>query len=189
MVTAWLSDSRILFSVLIAAVALQRLVELAISARHRRALLARGGVEVGAGHYPAMVALHIALLLASPAEVWLLSRPWQPWLGWSMLAVLAAAQLVRVWTMASLGDRWMTRVVVVPGDSLIDHGPYRWMRHPNYLVVAVEVAAIPLIHGAWLTATSLSVANLLLLATRIRTEEAALREHTEYDTVLGRGEH
>ena len=167
-------DSRALFLLLIAAVALERLAELVISRRHERALRARGAVEAGAGHYPLMVAIHAALLFAAPAEVWLLDRPFLPWLGWPMLALVAATMALRYWVIATLGERWTTRVLVLPAATLVAAGPYRFLRHPNYLAVAIEVVALPLVHTAWLTALSCGAANLLVLALRIRVEDAAL---------------
>jgi methyltransferase len=167
-------ESRVAFSLLIAAVALQRLWELALSRRHLRALLARGAREVGASHYPWMVALHTAFLVACLAEVWLLGRPFRLPLALGALAVLAVAVALRLWTLASLGERWTTRVLVLPGEPLVTAGPYRWLRHPNYLVVVLELAAIPLVHGAWLTAVVFGLGNLALLRLRIGVEEAAL---------------
>lgn len=168
-------SSRALFLVLVAAVAVERLVELVISRRHERALRARGAVEAGAGHYPLMVGLHAALLVGAPAEVLLLDRPFLPWLGWPMLAVVAATMALRYWVVATLGERWTTRVLVLPGAPLVARGPYRFLRHPNYLAVVLEVAALPLVHTAWITALVCSLANLLVLALRIRVEDAALR--------------
>jgi len=167
-------ESRVAYALLIAAVALQRLWELAISRRNQRALLARGGREVGASHYPWMVALHTAFLVSCLAEVWLLDRPFRLPLALGALAVLAAALALRLWTLSSLGERWTTRVVVLPGEPLVTDGPYRWLRHPNYLVVVLELAAIPLVHGAWLTAAVFGLANLALLRLRTGVEEAAL---------------
>jgi methyltransferase len=164
------------YTLLVLLVGVERLVELVVSRRNTAWSLDRGGVESGAGHYPAMVALHTGLLVSCLAEVWLLDRPFLPWLGWPALAAVLAAQGLRWWCIATLGRRWSTRVVVVPGASLVATGPYRWLRHPNYLAVVVEVAALPLVHTAWLTATAFSVANaVLLLRWRIPVEERALR--------------
>ena len=167
-------DSRALFVLLIAAVAAERLVELVISRRHERALRARGAVEAGASHYPLMVGLHVALLAGAPAEVLLLDRPFLPWLGWPMLALVAATMALRYWVVATLGERWTTRVLVLRDAPLVAGGPYRFLRHPNYLAVAVEVFALPLVHTAWLTALACGAANLAVLATRIGVENAAL---------------
>ena len=168
-------SSRALFLLLVAAVAVERLVELVISRRHERSLRARGAVEAGAGHYPLMVGLHTALLIGAPAEVLLLDRPFLPWLGWPMLAVVAATMALRYWVIATLGERWTTRVLVLPGAPLVARGPYRFLRHPNYLAVVFEVVALPLVHTAWITALVCGLANLLVLALRIRVEDAALR--------------
>lgn len=169
-------DSRLLYTLLVALVAVQRLAELRVSRRHERALRARGAVEAGAGHYPVMVALHALFLVACAAEVWLLERPFVPWLGWPALAVLLAAQGLRYWTLSTLGERWTTRVLVPPGEPPVTAGPFRFVRHPNYLAVALEIAALPLIHTAWLTALLFSLANAALLRVRIGVEERALSE-------------
>ena len=135
--------SHALFQVLIGAVALERLGELLISRRHERSLRARGAIEAGAGHYPIMVGIHVAVLAAAPAEVVVLGRPFLPWLGWPMLALVAATMALRYWVVATLGERWATRVLVLPGEPLVAGGPFRFLRHPNYLAVAVEVVALP----------------------------------------------
>jgi len=159
---------------LLCALAAERGFELWLSARHARRLLARGGFEVGRGHYPPMAALHTAFLGACALEVLALDRPFPGALGWSCLGVAAGAQMLRYWCVATLGDRWSTRIIVVPGAPPVTSGPYRWLRHPNYLAVAVEMAAVPLIHGAWLTAIAFSAANAAVLFVRIRAEEQAL---------------
>jgi methyltransferase len=162
------------YGLFVAAIAIERLAEVVYSGRNVRRAIARGGVEEGARHYPAMVALHAALLASSVAEVWLLQRPWIPLLGVPMLAVVGAAMALRYWVIASLDGRWTTRVVYVPGDALVTTGPFRWIRHPNYAAVAAEVGAIPLVHGAWLTAVAFSAGNACLLRRRIRVEEALI---------------
>jgi methyltransferase len=169
-------DSRVAYTVLVAAIAIQRLWELRVSRRHVRALRARGAIEVGGGHYPWMVLLHIGFLLSCLAEVWLLERPWRPALAVVAVSILAAALALRWWTQGTLGERWTTRVLVVPGEELVSDGPYRWLRHPNYLVVALEILSIPLVHGAWLTAIIFSAANGVLLRERLRVENGALEE-------------
>lgn len=169
-------DSRLLYTLLVVLMVGERLVELAISRRNERRLRARGARESGAGHYPAMVALHTAWLAASVLEPWLLERPFVPALAVAAGLALAAAMAMRYWVIATLGDRWCTRVLVPPGEPPVTGGPYRWLRHPNYLAVAVEAFALPLIHTAWLTAVVLGGANLALLATRIRAEDRALAE-------------
>ena len=180
-------DSRVAFTVLIGAIALQRLWELRVSNRHLRALRARGAYEVGAGHYRSMVALHSAFLISCPAEVWLLNRPWRPAIAAAALAVLVAALGLRWWVLSTLGDRWTTRVMVVPGERLITDGPYRWLRHPNYVVVVLEIAAIPMIHDAWLTAAVFSLGNLVVLRARIGVEDGALGRGAENGGAEGGG--
>lgn len=165
-----------LFTGLIAATAVERLVEVRVSLRNARWAFARGGVEHGRGHYPAMVLLHTGFLVAAVAEVWLLARPFLPALGLPALALALICQGLRWWCIRSLGPRWNTRVIVVPGlPPVRDRGPYRYLRHPNYLVVVVEGLALPLVHTAWLTALGFTALNALLLSVRLRVEERALR--------------
>jgi methyltransferase len=156
----------------------ERLAELRLSSRNARWSFARGGVESGQGHYPFMVVLHTGLLLSCVAEVWLADRPFVPWLGWPMLALALAAQALRWWCIGTLGPRWNTRVIVVPGLPLVRRGPYRWLRHPNYVAVVVEGIALPLVHTAWLTAAAFTLLNAPLLAVRVSAEELALRAAT-----------
>lgn len=178
--------SHVLFLALVGAVAVERLVELAISTRNAGRAAARGGVAgESAGFYAAMVATHAAFLAAAPLEVLFFGRPFVPALGWPMLALVVAAMALRYWAIAALGERWNTRVVVVPGDPAVTSGPYRFVRHPNYLAVAVEMLALPLVHTAWLTALVFSSANAALLARRIAHEEAALARHCDYAARLG----
>ena len=179
------ADTRLLYTGLVAAVAATRLLELRLARRNFGRTLARGGVEAGAGHYPWMMALHTAWLAACPLEVWLLGRPFRPALAAVALALLAGAMALRWWVIATLGERWTTRVVCLPGAEPVTGGPYRWLRHPNYLAVVVEVAALPLVHGAWLTALVASGLNAWLLAVRIRAEEAALAAAGDYQERLG----
>ena len=166
--------TRAAFLVLVALVALQRLAELALARANVRRMKARGGREVAASHYPFMVALHAAFLVAAPAEVVLLQRPFVPALALGSVALLLAAEALRVWMLRTLGDRWSTRVVVVPGEPPVTAGPYRVLRHPNYLVVAIELLALPLVHTAYVTAIVFTVLNTILMAVRIPAEERAL---------------
>ncbi|NAZ83619.1 hypothetical protein GTR02_17545 [Kineococcus sp. R8] len=164
-----------LFVVLVVATAVERLAELVVSTRNARWSFARGGVESGRGHFPPMVALHTALLLACLVEVLAADRPFVPWLGWPMLALTLASQALRWWCITSLGPRWNTRVVVVPGLAPVTRGPYRFLRHPNYVAVVVEGFALPLVHTAWTTALVFSVLNaVLLLGFRLPAENRAL---------------
>ncbi len=176
----------IAYLVLIAAVACERLFELALSRRHARAAFARGGVEFGAGHFRVMSIMHTAFLVACALEVVLLERAFLPWLGWPALGLVAGAQALRYWAIVALADRWNVRVIVVPGEPAVRRGPYRFLRHPNYLAVVIEMAALPLVHGAYLTAIAFSVANAVVLGVRIRCEEQALRTHCAYDERFAR---
>ncbi|MFM8598976.1 MAG: isoprenylcysteine carboxyl methyltransferase family protein [Mycobacterium sp.] len=162
------------YVLLLAAIAAERVAELVVSRRNLAWSRARGGVEFGAGHYPAMVVLHTALLAGCLIEVIVFHRPFLPALGWSMLAVVVAAQGLRWWCVSTLGPQWNTRVVVVPGAARIDDGPYRFIAHPNYVAVVAEGIALPLVHTAWITALVFTVLNAALLRTRIRTENTAL---------------
>ncbi|MEU0449515.1 isoprenylcysteine carboxyl methyltransferase family protein [Streptomyces tendae] len=164
------------YALLVLAVAAERLAELVVARRNAAWTLARAGVEHGRGHYPVMVALHTGLLACCLLEPLLADRPFLPALGWPMLALALLAQALRWWCIATLGPYWNTRVIVVPGARLIGAGPYRFLRHPNYVAVVVEVAALPLVHSAWLTAAVFTAANAMLLTVRLRCENTALAQ-------------
>jgi methyltransferase len=163
---------------LILATGFERLVELVISKRNAEKAFARGGIEYGQRHFPVMVALHTGLLVACAAEVFFLDRPFIPVLGWSMLALVILSQVGRYWVIVSLGEQWNTRVIVVPGAGRVrSRGLYKFLRHPNYVIVAVEGIALPLVHSAWITAVVFTVLNaILLLRFRIPVENDALRK-------------
>ena len=150
---------------------LQRLVELGIARRNHRALVARGAIEFGRRHYPALVALHAGWLLALLGTI----DPQTP-VSIPLLAVFVLLECGRVWVVVTLGSRWTTRVMVVPGAKRIRAGPYRFLNHPNYLIVCGEIAVVPLMFGAWPLAVIASALNLLALRTRIRVENQALAE-------------
>ena len=162
------------FTLLVGAVAVERLVELVVAKRNLAWSRAHGGMEFGSGHYPAMVTLHTGFLVGCLAEVYLLDRPFLPVLGWSMFAVVVAAQLLRWWCITTLGTQWNTRVVVVPGAPRVTGGPYRFFSHPNYVAVIAEGFALPLVHTAWITAVVFTVLNAVLLNRRIAVENSAL---------------
>jgi methyltransferase len=158
----------------ILAIGAERLVELIVAQRNAKWSFARGGKEFGRDHYPAMISTHALLLVSCIVEVWALGEPFIGWLGWPMLAVVLLSTAVRWRCVAVLGKRWNPRLIVIPGAPLVGNGLYRWVRHPNYTAVAAEVAALPLIHSAWLTAIVFSIANALVLSMRIPAENAAL---------------
>ncbi len=150
-------------------VALQRIAELAYARRNTAALLARGGVEAGATHYPLVVALHAAWLAAMAILIPPSTAP-----NWWLLGLFALLQAARVWVVVSLGEFWTTRVVTLPGAPLVRRGPYRFVRHPNYVVVCCELAVLPLAFGAYAIAIAFSALNAALLFWRIRVENQVL---------------
>ena len=153
----------------LAAVVLLRLVELLHAHRNTKALIRRGGVEIGARHYPLFIVLHTAWLTSL-----FLFVPADARFSWPWLALLLLMQAARLWCILSLGPWWTTRIITVPGAPLVRRGPYRFMRHPNYAVVIVEIAALPMVFGAWRIALIFSLFNAALLAWRIHVEERAL---------------
>jgi methyltransferase len=162
------------YLVLVGVVAVERLIELVVSNRNWSWSRQRGGTEFGAGHYPLMVVLHTGLLAGCVFEVLALHRPFIPSLGWPMLGLVVAAQVLRWWCITTLGRQWNTRVIVIPGAARVADGPYRLFPHPNYVAVVVEGLALPLVHSAWLTALVFTVLNAVLLRTRLRVENDAL---------------
>jgi methyltransferase len=176
--------SEVLFTVLVAAVALERLAELVVSKRNAAWSFDRGGVETGQGHYLVMVVLHTGLLVGALLEVWLLRPEFHPALGYPMLALVVASQALRWWCIATLGRRWNTRVIVVPGLPLVTGGPYRLTSHPNYVAVVVEGLALPLVHSAWITAVVFTACNAVLLTVRLRVENAALASAAPAETAM-----
>jgi methyltransferase len=164
----------IVYWTLLSVVACERVAELVVSARHANALLRRGGAEYGFSHFPVMIALHVALITGCVVEPLVGHRTFIPALGWTMLAVTVAANVLRWWCIAVLGERWTALVIVLPGAPLVRSGPYRWFAHPNYVAVIVEGAALPLTGSAWITACAFTVLNAALLTVRIRCETRAL---------------
>jgi len=176
--------SEVLFTILVAAVALERLAELVVSKRNAAWSFERGGVETGQRHYLVMVVLHTGLLVGALLEVWLLRPEFHPALGYPMLALVVASQALRWWCIATLGPRWNTRVIVVPGLPLVTGGPYRLTSHPNYVAVVVEGLALPLVHSAWITAVVFTACNAVLLTVRLRVENAALASAAPAETAM-----
>jgi methyltransferase len=160
------------YAALVVAVAAERLAELVVARRNLVWARRHGGREYGFGHYPFMVVLHVGLLVACLFEA--AQRPFIPALGWPMLAVVLLAQALRWWCISTLGPRWNTRIIVIPGLPLVDGGPYRWLRHPNYVAVVLEGIALPLVHTGWITAVVFTTVNAGLLRVRITSENAAL---------------
>jgi len=163
----------------LALVAAQRLAELALAAANTRRLLARGGREVGRGHYPLFIALHVSWLVAIVVATPIDSQP-----VWPLIWVFAGLQLMRIWVIATLGPYWTTRVITLDGAPVVRSGPYRFIRHPNYWVVVGEIAVLPLAFHAWAVAIVWSTLNALLLRHRIGVETAALAAR-EADMAVG----
>ncbi len=156
---------------ILALVTLQRLGELLLAERNTRRLLAKGAREVARGHYPYIVAVHAGWL----AALWLLG-PGPP-IHVIPLIIYGALQVARVWVLATLGERWTTRIIILPGAPLVRHGPYRWFDHPNYLIVIGEIAVLPLVFGLPVVAGFFSVLNAIVLWVRLREENEALAPH------------
>lgn len=173
------------YTLFIAALVLERCFELWLSRRNARWAAERGAVEYGAAHLPLMKLLHTGFFIGCLAEVWLCSRPWLPALAAACLAVVVAAQSLRYWTIATLGRRWNIAVIVLPGVPAVAAGPFRYLRHPNYLAVVAEGLAVPLLHSAYVTAVAFTLLNAALLWLRIGVEERALSEHCSYGQQLG----
>jgi methyltransferase len=162
----------------------ERIYELWLSRRNARKAFGRGAIEVGRGQYRVMVTFHALFIISCAVEAILRKRGVPPTVSRLALIGEAAAQALRYWSVATLGERWNTRVIVTPNSPPITQGPYAYMRHPNYSAVALEIACVPLIRGLFITATVFSAANALLLAYRIRLEESAMGPL--YETAMGK---
>ncbi|MBS28817.1 MAG: hypothetical protein CL566_07845 [Alphaproteobacteria bacterium] len=156
---------------LVGLIVLQRLIELAVARINTKRLLAEGGVEYGAAHYPLIVGLHAAWLAAL-----LIFVPADTYVDPLLVGVFIVLQLGRVWVLTSLGRYWTTRVITAPGRPLVARGPFRFVRHPNYLIVEAEIIVVPMIAGAWDLALTFGIANAAVLTMRIRVEERALAD-------------
>jgi methyltransferase len=174
-----------LYSAFILGLIIERGFELRLSGRNAAWARNEGAVEYGRTHLRWMKLLHVAFFIGCLSEVWWLSRPFLPALGWPCLMVALGAQALRYWTITTLGPRWNIAVLVVPGIPAEAAGPFRYIKHPNYLAVIAEGVAVPLLHSAYLTALVFGVLNAWLLSVRIRCEESALRAHSDYEVRLG----
>jgi methyltransferase len=170
----------IFFSVLM----IQRLLELAIARRNEKWMKAQGAIEFGMKHYHFIVLVHSMFFVVLLFEKITFSREFSTF--WPLLAaVFFCAQLIRVWAISSLGRYWNTKIIVLPNVEVVRRGPYRFIKHPNYLVVSIELLVVPLMFGAYITACLFTILNILMLSIRIPAEEKALREITEYDGSFG----
>jgi methyltransferase len=175
------SGGLVLHLAAVAAIGAERLLELAIARRNLKAVTARGGFVADTRTYWDITVLQVVWLAACAAEPILLVRPFIAPLAAIMIALLVACQALRYWAVLTLGDRWNLRIVVVPGEAAVTNGPYRLIRHPNYLAVLVEFLALPLVHTAWLTATVFFALAVPVMVRRMRLEEAALAGHSDYE--------
>ena len=176
--------TRWIFLILVIGLGIQRLAEMRLSARNERRILDNGGREYAPGQFQVMKLLHTAWFLAMIAEVFGLQRPFNPSLALAAGLGFLAGQALRYAAIFTLRERWTVRVMILPGAPPVNRGIYRFIRHPNYLGVILEIAAVPLLHSAYLTAIVFSIANALLLIWRIRTEEAALQDNNSYEQVF-----
>ena len=177
--------SRALFVALVAAVAALRFVELRISRRNQRRLAERGATRAPDPRFPAMVAVHTCVLAGAAAEVVFLERPFYPLLASVMGALFLAANALRWWVIHTLGAHWNVQVMDSARLGVVTSGPYRWVRHPNYSAVFVEMLSLPLIHTAWITALAGTVAHLWVLRGRVAAEEKVLLAEPEYRAAMG----
>ncbi len=172
-----------LFSYLIGFVILQRVVELVLAKRNERQLKKNGAIEFGTGHYPWMVLLHTGFFSVLIIEVVAFQREVSSfWMLW--LTIFVLAQMGRMWVISSLGEYWNTKIIVLPNAKVIAKGPYKYVRHPNYMIVATEILVISLLFNAFFTAVLFSLLNAWMMSIRIPEEERALRENTEYVTIF-----
>ncbi|EIT86515.1 isoprenylcysteine carboxyl methyltransferase [Fictibacillus macauensis ZFHKF-1] len=165
----------LIFSIILA----ERLIELLVAKRNEKKMLRSGGYEVGRGHYRYMVLLHSCFLGSLILEVVGYGAKPPQW-TWVLLGLFFTLQAGRIWCISSLGVYWNTKIMILPGAHVIEKGPYRWLRHPNYVIVSLEIVCIPLIFGAYVTALVFSVLNMIILFIRIPMEEKALQQATDY---------
>ncbi|MBY0096607.1 isoprenylcysteine carboxyl methyltransferase family protein [Mesobacillus maritimus] len=171
------------FYVFVGFIIAQRLTELIIARRNERWMKARGAVEFGSGHYPIMVLLHSAFILTLSFEVLYFHRELSSLWGVLLIGFLFT-QAIRVWALRSLGPYWNTKIIVLPGAEVVKKGPYQFIKHPNYVIVTLEIILIPLLFSAYTTAALFTVLNMMILTVRIRAEERALTEWTSYEIEL-----
>ncbi|RDU36405.1 hypothetical protein DRW41_12785 [Neobacillus piezotolerans] len=172
-----------LFIAFIGFVIIQRLVELMVARNNEKRMKQEGALEFGQAHYPWMVMMHAAFFLAFVLEVWIFKKGLSPiWPLFLLLFILAQAG--RIWALSSLGKYWNTKIIVLPGAAIVKRGPYKFIRHPNYAIVTLELLVIPLLFQAYITAALFAVLNAIMLSVRIPAEEEALRNLSEYGKII-----
>ncbi|MCM3757670.1 isoprenylcysteine carboxyl methyltransferase [Sporosarcina aquimarina] len=167
------------FWIVISIVILQRLAELVIAKNNEKRMKAQGAYEVGASHYPAIVLLHTAFFVSLLVEV-LIRKPELSPIWGILLTIFLLTQVLRVWCLASLGKYWNTKIIILPGADVVMKGPYKFIRHPNYVIVATEILVLPMIFGAYFTAITFTLLNAWMMSVRIPQEEQALKDATNY---------
>ncbi len=172
-----------IFVFVIAIVCLQRIIELIVAKRNEQWMIKKGAYEVGANHYPYMIALHTTFFLSIIVEVTFFHRSLSP-LFLPLLILFLFTQIARVWCLWSLGHFWNTKIFILPGANVVKKGPYKYIRHPNYLIVGIEILFLPLMFQAYFTAIVFTCLNLAMLAVRIPIEEKALRQATNYNDIF-----
>ena len=169
-----------IFYIILSIVIIQRLLELVIAKRNEKNMRAQGAYEVGASHYPLMILLHVSFFISLLVEVTTFNLTPSP-LFLVFLIMFLCVQGLRVWCLTSLGSFWNTKIIILPGAHVVTKGPYKYLRHPNYLVVSMEIALLPLMFEAYFTAICFTILNAMMLSVRIPTEERALKEATNYE--------
>lgn len=175
-----MGGSKLIFYFILVFVIIQRFVELRIAKRNEKIMLEKGAYEVGASHYPFMILLHVGFFISLLMEVLFFKSILIP--HFTLLVVFLLLQLLRVWCLVSLGAFWNTKIMILPGANVVKKGPYAYIRHPNYVVVCLEIAVLPLMFGAYVTAVTFTILNGIMLFVRIPIEEKALKEVTDYAT-------
>ena len=173
------------FFVLLALVGMERLLELRISKRNKKRLAGNGVRKVSEPHFRWMVTLHTGVLIAAGAEVWLLRRPFLIWLAVPMTVFFLIATATRLWVIRTMSGHWNVEVMDSTQLGVVTGGPYRWVRHPNYDAVVLELFSLPMIHTSWITAIVASLANLWILKSRLAVEDEALLSSAVYRSAMG----
>lgn len=171
------------FYILIIVVILQRLIELNIASRNTKWIKEKGGYEVGEKHYKYIVFLHTAFFLSLFVEILYFEKTMAVW-WWFPFLLFILAQAGRIWSLATLGPFWNTRIMILPGAKVVSKGPYRFFRHPNYMIVTTEILVLPIMFQAYLTAIVFTFLNIIILSVRITQEENALKTVTNYEEVF-----
>ncbi|MBM7609559.1 methyltransferase [Lysinibacillus composti] len=167
------------FFMIVSFVIAQRLIEVSVAKRNEKRMLRKGAYEVGASHYPVMILLHVSFFISLIVEVLLVDRPLSP-IFLLLFIIFICTQALRIWCLSTLGEYWNTKIIILPGANVVKKGPYMFIRHPNYLVVCVEILLLPTMFQAYFTAIMFTLLNFIMLSVRIPLEEKALMEATNY---------